>query len=170
VLYGVGARFDHQPELLFALRQVDASALLDSAGEGLAATGDSPRALATSDIGGLFGLEMEVVQERPAPPPAPPAPGSRAARRATRAAPESPPQRATPTMRGTSATRTQKRDPAAMLLAALRQHGVLDNGSGRAATGLDGIAVRKLLQGLVDAGHARVVGRKRGTRYLLAHR
>ena len=60
VLYGVGARFDHQPELLFTLRQVDASALLAKAGAGLAASAaTSERTLATDDVGALFGLDME---------------------------------------------------------------------------------------------------------------
>src|ERR1700676_3221723 len=35
VLYGVGARFDHQPELLFLLREVDHKELIVNAGKGL---------------------------------------------------------------------------------------------------------------------------------------
>jgi len=60
--------------------------------------------------------------------------------------------------------------PARLLLAALRERRVLDNASGRAVTGLDGATIRALLQQLVAIGQARVVGRKRGTRYLPARR
>ena len=35
VLYGVGARLDHQPDVLFTLRQVDAADLLSKAGTGV---------------------------------------------------------------------------------------------------------------------------------------
>jgi uncharacterized Zn finger protein len=35
VLYGVGARFDHQPELLFRLREVDEKELIVKAGKAL---------------------------------------------------------------------------------------------------------------------------------------
>jgi uncharacterized Zn finger protein len=192
VLYGVGARFDHQPELLFSLRQVDASALLASAGDGMAAGGASDRALVASDIGGLFGLEMEASQGGPSPVQArlPGAPAGRPPRRATAATPPAqarsakrskpaqrqsatptaPAARASSTTRSSSATREKPRDPASLLLTALRVHGVLDNTAGRAATGLDGTAVRLLLQRLVATGQARVVGRKRGTRYLPAKR
>ena len=47
---------------------------------------------------------------------------------------------------------------------------MLDHAKGRAAIGLDGIAGRLLLQQLVAQGQARVVGQKRGTRYLPARR
>jgi hypothetical protein len=68
--------------------------------------------------------------------------------------------------RSVAAKRGNPRDPASLLLKALQEHGVLDNTKGRAATGLDGTAVRLLLQQLVGSGQVRVVGRKRGTRYL----
>ncbi len=156
VLYGVGARFDHQPELLFTLRQVDASALLAKAGAGLAAAdARSERTLATDDVGALFGLEMDAGQPAPAP-------GKVAA-----------PVRATRTKasasRQTSAqpgVRAKPRDPIRTLLAQLGAHGSLDNAAARVATGLDAGAVRQLLQRLVIAGHARIEGRKRGTRYV----
>ena len=62
VLYGVGARLDHQPELLFTLRQVAATDLLAKAGTGLAASANTPaneRTLAADDVSALFGLEMD---------------------------------------------------------------------------------------------------------------
>jgi uncharacterized Zn finger protein len=63
VLYGVGARLDTQPELLFALRQVDASALVAQAGAGLPSvhTGKPAakrRLLDDTALADVFGLEM----------------------------------------------------------------------------------------------------------------
>jgi uncharacterized Zn finger protein len=61
VLYGVGARFDHQPELLFLLREVDHQELIAKAGKGLplakqaAATA---KVLGAEDLSEIFGLEM----------------------------------------------------------------------------------------------------------------
>lgn len=61
VLYGVGARLDTQPELLFALRRVDASALVARAGAGLPSAGKPPakrRLLDETRLADVFGLEM----------------------------------------------------------------------------------------------------------------
>jgi uncharacterized Zn finger protein len=62
VLYGVGARLDEQPELLFRLRGVDEKDLLSSAGKSMALgsrTGAAPaRALVSDDLGEMFGLDM----------------------------------------------------------------------------------------------------------------
>ncbi len=160
VLYGVGARLDHQPELLFALRQVDASALLAKAGAGLAAGGDaSERTLATDDVGALFGLEMDAGQ--PASAPEPVAAPLRRARTTTRAPRPAPAK---------STVLAKRRDRPSTLLAHLRQHGSLDNAMVRAVTGLDAAAVRLLLKRLVIEGHARVEGKKRGTRYVTSDR
>jgi hypothetical protein len=68
---------------------------------------------------------------------------------------------APPTKRGPTS-----RDPLTLLKQALRTQGWLTNQSAREATGLDAKSVRPLLQHLVIQGHARVEGRKRGTRYL----
>ena len=64
VLYGVGVRLDQQPELLFALRKVDAQDLLGQAGAGLGQqTGFSGSARVLDDalLGDVFGLEMDGV-------------------------------------------------------------------------------------------------------------
>ena len=83
--------------------------------------------------------------DQPAPEPAkPPAPVARAKPKAARTT----------------------RDPASRLLSLLRKRGSLDNAAAREATGLDAAAVRLLLQRLVVEGHARIVGQKRGTRYV----
>ena len=61
VLYGVGARLDEQPQLLFVLRDVDENELLASAGQDLPLTSAAPSAakvLDESDVAALFGLEM----------------------------------------------------------------------------------------------------------------
>lgn len=60
VLYGVGARLDRQPDLLFVLRGVDQNELIAGAGQGLAA-GSAPASanvLQDGDLAALFGLEM----------------------------------------------------------------------------------------------------------------
>ena len=61
VLYGVGARLDHQPELLFTLCNVDAKALIQAAGSGLAAKRTAPEFVNVLDdafLGDVFGLDM----------------------------------------------------------------------------------------------------------------
>lgn len=61
-LYGVGARLDAQPELLFTLRGVDPTELLTTpVGVGASATD-----LGGADLGALFGIEMA-----PGPPTTP---------------------------------------------------------------------------------------------------
>src|SRR5207237_5673475 len=60
VLYGVGARLDEKPQLLFVLRGVDENELLAGAGQGLLRI-DAPagtQSLGDKDIAALFGIEM----------------------------------------------------------------------------------------------------------------
>src|SRR5882762_11374574 len=59
-LYGVGARLDEKPQLLFVLRGVDENELLAGAGQGLLRI-DAPagtQSLGDKDIAALFGIEM----------------------------------------------------------------------------------------------------------------
>jgi uncharacterized Zn finger protein len=75
VLYGIGARLDHQPELLFTLRHVDQQELVAKAGSGLTtrkrATGantvPSSRVLADQDLAKMFDIEIAEIlpAERP---------------------------------------------------------------------------------------------------------
>ena len=60
VLYGVGARLDQQPELLFTLRAVDQAELIGNLDSGLLSkTGqDAAKVLADDDLSALFGLDM----------------------------------------------------------------------------------------------------------------
>ena len=67
VLYGIGARLDHQPELLFTLRNVDSQDLIAKAGSDLAKKHKGPagvKVLASDDLSEIFGIEMA-----PATPP-----------------------------------------------------------------------------------------------------
>jgi uncharacterized Zn finger protein len=59
-LYGVGARLDEKPELLFVLRNVDQTELLAGAGQDLAFTQvkQGTKVLDEGDMEALFGLEM----------------------------------------------------------------------------------------------------------------
>ncbi|MES9857566.1 MAG: helix-turn-helix domain-containing protein [Sedimenticola sp.] len=61
VLYGVGARLDHQPELLFLLRNVDHEELISAELDiQTATTGKGKRRrLAEADLSDVFGVDME---------------------------------------------------------------------------------------------------------------
>lgn len=75
VLYGVGARLDDEPELLFRLRAVDEKDLLANLGA-TASRSTKPatgKVLAADDVSALFGLEMA-----DDPPPAASKPATRA--------------------------------------------------------------------------------------------
>lgn len=69
VLYGVGARLDAVPELLFTLRAVDHIELISQAVDAdnldRALGADQAEALAGSDLGELFGIELDVGSEAP---------------------------------------------------------------------------------------------------------
>jgi uncharacterized Zn finger protein len=70
VFYGVGARLDQQPDLLFTLRKVDAKELVARAGAGLPLPQQAPgsaKVLDDSKIAGIFGIEMADIPQT-APP------------------------------------------------------------------------------------------------------
>ncbi|WP_298434758.1 SWIM zinc finger family protein [Geobacter sp.] len=74
VLYGVGARLDQSPEMLFVLRGVNHEELVDvtAAITDVAKSGTSRRRIATSGIADVFGIELaETAVDPPAEPPAP---------------------------------------------------------------------------------------------------
>ena len=61
VLYGVGARLDERPELLFRLRAVDEADLIATADTALPLSKTAPgagRVLETDDVSALFGIDM----------------------------------------------------------------------------------------------------------------
>lgn len=73
VLYGIGARLDEQPALLFRLRAVDETELLRHADTALPAAKPRPaagRMLEAEDVSALFGLDMAPqAADVPASPP-----------------------------------------------------------------------------------------------------
>jgi uncharacterized Zn finger protein len=86
VLYGIGARLDEQPELLFKLRKVDEKDLIAKAGKGLPLSKRGPakdKVLAADGLSELFGLEIGSSADEPA---AEAAPTPKKARRTHRAA------------------------------------------------------------------------------------
>jgi uncharacterized Zn finger protein len=105
-MYGIGARLDQAPELLFTLRQVSVDELLASAVTELPAAPSAARVLANDGLAALFGIELA---EAPAGASKPSSP-----RRSRRLAPSTPasatraaakPARpATRSVRSTSAT------------------------------------------------------------------
>ncbi|TFG94986.1 MAG: hypothetical protein E4H11_05805 [Myxococcales bacterium] len=75
VLYGIGARLDERPELLFTLRKVDGSELVAKASRGVALSKKGPakeKVLAADDLADVVGIELDT-------------PGSGRARTSTRA-------------------------------------------------------------------------------------
>ena len=60
-LYGIGARLDLAPELLFALRQVDPTELIMSVDSQLLSSQATDQVLSadSSDLGALFGIDLE---------------------------------------------------------------------------------------------------------------
>lgn len=61
VLYGIGARLDRQPELLFRLHKLDENELISSAAADLPLTkkrADSGNILSSGDLSELFGLDL----------------------------------------------------------------------------------------------------------------
>ncbi len=70
VLYGIGARLDRQPELLFTLRQVEQQELIANAGAELPAKARRPastKVLASDDLSEMFGIDI-APEARPAKP------------------------------------------------------------------------------------------------------
>jgi uncharacterized Zn finger protein len=68
VLYGVGARLDRSPELLFILRGVDGADLVAAAGRAGALAREAPAegAIAAEHLADIFGIEMESSARREA--------------------------------------------------------------------------------------------------------
>ena len=89
VVYGVGARLDHAPDLLFTLRGVDGADLIAEAGKAgrVASAGPGASGLATGQLEDIFGIELESsgasVEKRPPRRPAP-VPKARSPRPVTR--------------------------------------------------------------------------------------
>jgi uncharacterized Zn finger protein len=109
VLYGIGARLDHQPELLFTLRKVDQQDLIAKAGSGLSMARTGPagaKVLESDDLPEMFGIEM-------APTPQP----KRAAATKITTKPSTPGTSADSSNRTTSTSPANMRPPAPKLRA-----------------------------------------------------
>ena len=105
-LYGVGARLDAEPELLFLLRGVDHRELIAAGASALAGDATAPEAGDDATLGALFGIE--IAGEEPYLAAAgPPAPATRAPSPAAKR-----PARRAPTTRTAKAARTARRAPA----------------------------------------------------------
>ena len=75
VLYGVGARLDQSPELLFTLRSVNHEELITRAAAVTDLAGKTPAAgpeLAESELGAVFGIELDAGAGATAPAAPPP--------------------------------------------------------------------------------------------------
>ncbi len=74
ILYGVGARLDQQPELLFKLRGVDHRELIDESAVATAIAGTTRstrrRTLDPAALGDVFGIELDLTGAEPAAEPA----------------------------------------------------------------------------------------------------
>ena len=72
-LYGIGARLDVEPELLFGLRKVDAKELIARAGEGtpVQKLPDAGRILDSSKLADVFGIDFGGVDAKPSHRPTP---------------------------------------------------------------------------------------------------
>src|SRR5215468_6625956 len=71
-LYGIGARPDPPPELLFTLHEVDEKELIAKAAKGLPLAEKAPAAektLGSEDLSAIFGLEMAQTADAAAPLP-----------------------------------------------------------------------------------------------------
>ena len=64
-LYGVGARLDHEPNLLFLLRNVDQGDLIQQAGTGIQVgiPASTIGGLDEADLSGLFGIDLAASQK-----------------------------------------------------------------------------------------------------------
>jgi uncharacterized Zn finger protein len=71
VMYGVGARLDQQPELLFTLRNVDHGELIARAADlAVNRKGAGRKTLADDVLGDVFGVELESAKPTTRPQPA----------------------------------------------------------------------------------------------------
>ncbi len=109
-LYGVGARLDHEPELLFTLRGVDPTEMVEAAIDQPTAAGKirKGRVLETDELSSVFGVEIDmdgVSSEESSTPTAP-------AKRTQRAAKPQKPTSSRDTSKKTAAITATRRSAA----------------------------------------------------------
>ena len=108
-LYGVGARLDQKPELLFLLRGVDPADLISQASAAQAvqqtAEAQAQPAIAESELSEVFGIEVDTVAPQPAP-------AAKISKPARRAAPQTPaPKPGKPAVKRKPAAKAARRSP-----------------------------------------------------------
>jgi uncharacterized Zn finger protein len=83
-LYSVGARLDHEPEMLFTLRGVDPTEMVEAAVAQPSTTGKprKGRVLASSDLSSVFGVDINIAEASSEDSSAPSKPARRARRTA----------------------------------------------------------------------------------------
>jgi uncharacterized Zn finger protein len=118
VLYGIGARLDHQPELLFLLRGVDQNELIAAAGTSIPRGADGPlnvRVLDGEDLADLFGLDLAHAPspQKPTAKAAAAKPPARTRRVASKAAAPAPPLKSSPKTSSRKTTRNRQTKPTA---------------------------------------------------------
>jgi uncharacterized Zn finger protein len=110
VLYGVGARLDHQPELFFHLRKVDHLELIEEAVSAAGkTTATRKKTLAEADLAGVFGIEIA----GPEAADAPPTPGKQHAKPKRRKAHPTAPKPADTPRRAPKARKGRRSEPEA---------------------------------------------------------
>jgi uncharacterized Zn finger protein len=79
-LYGVGARLDHEPEMLFSLRGVDPTEMVEAAVDQSLPAGKprKGRILASDDLSSVFGVDIDMAGASPEDSSAPSKPARRA--------------------------------------------------------------------------------------------
>jgi uncharacterized Zn finger protein len=116
-LYGVGARLDQKPELLFLLRGVDPADLISRATAaeivGPEAVGEPAAAIAENELAGVFGIDLDTSTGAEAPAAKKPAARVPAARRKASRARTPPPTSKTPRRRKPAKGLVHKKDAAA---------------------------------------------------------
>jgi uncharacterized Zn finger protein len=143
VLYGVGARLDESPELLFLLRGVNHEELIDAKAEAAVATvlkGGTRRRVAEKDLADIFGVEMD---DRPSTPPLRTAKAGRAPRTAAPPSTEKARRvtKSRQTMAVAVATPPFPEEPTGQTIRALRNHLRLTQAELAARLGVSGAAV-----------------------------
>jgi uncharacterized Zn finger protein len=113
-LYGVGARLDHEPELLFTLRGVDPAELVQAAIDQPAAANTSRkgRTLGTDELSSVFGIDIDIDIDTGGAPPDTPSTSASPAKITRRAAKTRKPAASKATKKKTAAKPATKRTAA----------------------------------------------------------
>jgi len=112
VMYGIGARLDQKPELLFLLRKVDHLELIEGAVDaGPVSEAGKPKGkktIATGELADVFGIEMAEPETPAAAAPAKASKSAKAGVSASKAASKKTPKRAASGSRKAVAAKAEK--------------------------------------------------------------